>query len=493
MYFCREVLGYKDLVAPIHEVIGDKLQSDFTRGLVLIPRGNLKTCQVSIGWTIWMWLQNPNIRFGIGSATETLAIDIASEIKAHISENPKFVELFGDWTDKSCWTQNKINIKPRTIFRKDKSLTTFSVGKDPTGKHFDIIILDDVANRANSSSPEMRAKQISLYRDCKNLIVADETKGVIVLVGTRWHFGDIYNYIVSNPKIRRGFDFIIDEPCITNATIEKQNPDRWRSQIKLLLKHPDSKVLFPSKFSIKDLKQKYIEDGTYEFSCQQMNFPTSDEASAFKAEDIRFVKDTPAGLLKYILTDTAGDQSVYEDADDWASVSVSIGTGGVLRPIYILGCIAESHISSNKFLDLLALENETYEPYKLIIEKNFSKTYINIFREKYPKLKRKIFGVTVGNQKTKTQRIFALQPYVENECLIFVEDKDGEEYPFMGRIVKLSPGKIKLLEQLIDYGNTNHDDCADALALILAVIKPPQKQQEDPKYSNEPYWERTGY
>jgi hypothetical protein len=455
----------------------------------MIPRKHLKTCQVTVGWTIWKWLHNPNIRVGIGCANEALAKDILSEIQMHISQNPKFIELWGNWEVKGQWTKDAFNIKPKTKVSKDKSCEVFSVGKDPTGKHFDVIILDDVANRANSQSADMREKQINLYKDCKNLIVNDETRGIILLVGTRWHFGDIYNYILSNKKILKGFDFVVDKAAMYNPKIVEKFGDKWRQQIKLLLEDPETRVIFPQKFDLAYYRQEYEEQKTFEFSCQMMNYPTSDETAAFKAEDIRIIpySDCPGGLIKYQLVDCAGIDSTYERADDWAIVTAGIG---VDPNIYVLGCVAESKLSMERAFGLLEKEYIKYFPFRVAVEKDILRTNIYTIRTRYPNWK--ILELKAPTDKSKGQRILALQPFAENHKLVIVEDEVGEEYSFMGRTYKLSPGKIKLLNQIVDYGNMEHDDCIDALAYILLVMKP-SKPRTSQVYNYTPENKTTGY
>ena len=498
MFFLREVLGYVDVVADVHEDIGHKLTHDFTRGLIMIPRKHLKTCQITVGWTLWMLTKNPNLRFGIGSATEKLSKDIVYELKLHILENPKFIELFGDWYKKGSWGAFAFSIAPRTSIAKNKTVEVFSVGKDVTGAHYDIIILDDLAIRKNSDSATMREKQINLYKDCLDLVVDDENKpfldgdtdrGIILAVGTRWHFGDIYNYLLVNAK--DSLDFVIDKPLMFNATIEAKDPARWRGNIKELLYHEDTHMLFPEKFDITYARTTYAEKGTYEYSCQQMNFPVSDEGAAFKAEDLVFDKpgtgkDHPANTV----CDPAGDNSTYVDADDWALCTL---THSPDEHLYVQDVWAEAKVSSNKVLTQFAHMVDKSKSERAGIESNFSKAYIYILKSMFPDLKRKIVMIRRNNVSAAKQRaILALQPIVESHKLHIVEDEDGEIYPFMGEELHLSKGKQKLVEQLVDYGNTNHDDCADCVAMHLELLKVKPKRGEY-VYKYTPVNPLTGY
>ena len=113
IYFCQTVLGYKDVREDIHYAIGDKLTHSFERGLCMIPRKHLKTTMI-VGWILWMWIRNPNLRIAIGSATGKHGEDVISELQSHIMTNERFIELFGNWHQKGGWTKKGFNIACRT-------------------------------------------------------------------------------------------------------------------------------------------------------------------------------------------------------------------------------------------------------------------------------------------------------------------------------------------------------------------------------------------
>src|SRR3990167_2683544 len=59
-YFCREVLGYKDMNAE-HEALCEYLQHDPARvKLMLMPRYTFKSSIITIGHTLWLLLVDPN-------------------------------------------------------------------------------------------------------------------------------------------------------------------------------------------------------------------------------------------------------------------------------------------------------------------------------------------------------------------------------------------------------------------------------------------------
>jgi hypothetical protein len=439
--------------------------------------------------------KNPNLRIGIGSATEDLSAKILEEIIQHITNNETFIRLYGNWYNANNWSKKEgITILPRTKILKDRTVSVFSVGKDPTGKHFDIIILDDVANRTNSNSPVGRESQIKLYKDCLNLL---EPAGRLLFVGTNWHYNDLYNFILA--KTQTSLDFIIDEPCIHNDRLEALFPKTWRKDPKGLLDAEDSYVIFPDKFNVQYFKDMIQNVGLYEFSCQQMNCPVSEADAAFRIENIRFMKRSQITEAFYVITlvDPAGIDSTYSRADDWAVVTLGVGTSGT---IYVLDVVAKSKISSSEFLDMLNKAVEKWNPRKIGIETNFCKAYISLIEINYPVWSKKIIKIVSSTTASKSQRVRSLQPYTENGRFIIILDEDVKEEdrtPINGELYSISPGKVKLVDQMVDYGHLEHDDVIDACANISQILKPtmikgtPMPLRSTANYT--PRFQKTGY
>lgn len=456
---------------------------------------------------MWLLLHNPNLRIGIGSENLDKAKEIISEVIGHYTTNKKFIETFGNWVNKTP-AASAFNVLPRTKIARNKTYTAFSCGATPTGSHFDVIILDDIAGRDNSGTAIMRELQINTYIDCTDLLVKDEVKHfqsgdsddpVLCLVGTRWHFADVYNYVIS--KNIDTLDFVVDRASLINERVEKRDPVGWRRNITEMLDDPDTKVLFPQKFTLEELKEKYRDKGTYEFSCQQMNFPVSDEGVTFKPEDVQIITPEefkPADFTTNVqMVDPAGLDVSYQRSDDWAVVTMSISA----KKFYVRDVDARNKVSVNTFLDMIISAYQKWNPYYIIIEENFCKSNSYILKTEYPQVQKIIKGVKARTTQSKAQKIRGLQPFFEQKQFFIVSD-DGnpkaKDYPFMGKIYKLTEGKIKLIEQIIDYGHTEHDDCIDAVSLLLEVIKPKHTQ---PKTFNKmtvstaykPVNERTGY
>lgn len=475
----------KNVWGKIHYRIADKLQLLKKECLLLIPRGHLKSTLVTQGWVIQQLLLRPDLRVLIASADKDKAEAFLGAIKEHYTSNPKFISRFGNLMDKKNWTQTSIDLLGKKAGSKEASITIASVGTDMTSQHYDLIILDDLVNRKLSTSEEQRAKVFNFYMDCVDLLEPD---GRLIVVGTRWHFGDLYSRLLAD--YHRGithFDFVIDEAAL-------HNPKYMRKQYKDMLNDPNTTTLFPEKFGIEEIKYIYNKKctkpgGEYEFSCQQMNYPVSDSRAAFKYEDIVFVKTLPGSITVYQCVDPAGSDDVKKDNDDTAIATIGIDTNG---DIYNIDMFSQQVTPSGVF-------NKMYEYFlrypivrKIGLEKNFNASNKLYIMEKFPDMYKKLINYrTPGIKDIKKKKMLSLSPYVANGKFKVLEHDDGEEFAeFIGH--KIYPGQLKLLTQMIDFGSTEHDDALDAQSSALEFIKKTGRVESD-DYEYVPDDPMTGY
>src|SRR3990167_745734 len=84
-FFCREVLGFKDMNAE-HEALCAFLQDEPAKvKLMLMPRYTFKSSIITIGHTLWLLLTDPNARLLLYSDATEKAEGFLSGIKAHIT------------------------------------------------------------------------------------------------------------------------------------------------------------------------------------------------------------------------------------------------------------------------------------------------------------------------------------------------------------------------------------------------------------------------
>ena len=238
--------------------------------LCMIPRNCLKTSAITVGFAVQQIIKNPNIRILITNEKFEQAGKFLDEIKGHFESNEVLREVYGDYVDKSRWTQKEITVKQRTIRYKEPTISLGSLEILKTGMHYDLILIDDWVSDENISSKEMMDTTIKKYKLALALLQPD---GKVVVIGTRWHFNDLYNYLEKNER----HQFNVFVRGAYNA---------------------DGSLFFPEKLTHKFLDDWKISLGSYHFSCQYLNNPIDDETATFKKAWIKFFEVTNDGFYK---------------------------------------------------------------------------------------------------------------------------------------------------------------------------------------------------
>jgi len=198
----KEVLGYE--VQPFHLALM-RWQLVHKHSLQLAFRGCGKTTVCTVVQTIHAVLKNRNIRVLVASKTATHAQSILREIKGQLEENEKLKEIFGELQSEDKWDSAEIEVKGRTVPAKEATVTCIGVGGQAVGKHYDIILGDDLVDEENSRTEYMRRRLYVWYY--KTLHPCLEPTGELHLLGTRYHFDDLYGHLSSN-EMKSAFQVI---------------------------------------------------------------------------------------------------------------------------------------------------------------------------------------------------------------------------------------------------------------------------------------------
>ena len=223
-YLCKEVLGYKDVVAHVHGDLCDFATNPrFGRfRQATVPRSWFKTWTLTIAKSIWLTLpdedglytsiypyKGPNVRILIASNVIDNAAKMVNKIKADWQNNDRlkaaFPELVPDF-NKTRWSDHCAQVKRPGNFTEG-TYTAVGVGGSVISQHFDHIIEDDLvyAKKDDFTGQELMPSQ----EDIENAIgwhkltfslLADPQHGCIDNVGTRWAPHDMIRYIRENEK-----------------------------------------------------------------------------------------------------------------------------------------------------------------------------------------------------------------------------------------------------------------------------------------------------
>jgi phage terminase large subunit-like protein len=139
--------------------------------------------------------------FGIFSHTRPIAKAFLRQIKTEFEQNSWLKELFPDVLyarperESPRWSEDNGLVVRRRSNPKEATVEAWGlVDGQPTGKHFNVLIWDDVVTRDSVTTPEMIQKTTEAWSLSLNLGDSAPRKRAI---GTRWHFADSYRTIMD--------------------------------------------------------------------------------------------------------------------------------------------------------------------------------------------------------------------------------------------------------------------------------------------------------
>lgn len=155
----------------------------------LMPRGHGKSEGLGVVFPTWCLLRHPEIRVAVISKTAGLADERASKVVEKVEQ---YADTFGIEIDSGASTQ----LTTAANTHKEPSISGYGLESQLTGKHFDVLVWDDIADWENQRTETQRRAVRDYFRDySRNLIDPDselEGGGVQAMIGTRKHVNDIY-------------------------------------------------------------------------------------------------------------------------------------------------------------------------------------------------------------------------------------------------------------------------------------------------------------
>jgi len=462
-FFCKYVLGYKDLDNNNHRKLCSFLQKK-TPGKdkhIEMPRGTFKTSIVTVGFSLFLIVNCPNIRILIIHEEKSKAAETLSEIKWHIEENEKFRALFGDLKKEPGWREDKITVATRTKGYKEPTITIAGTDSELTGGHYDIITCDDLVGATNSNSPEQLLRVIEYFQRLGPL-AAPEGKAeyfgntLYVVVGTRWDDGDLYGWLIENFK--NEYEFFI------RGALKEGSEDLDKGELE-----------FPTILSREKLKRERKKLGAAFFSSQYLNKPISEESAEFKKDWIKTF--SPDELPKDLVWYAGGDLAISQEDKACNRAFVAVGVDKQ-NNWWVEDCIAGRwnpaetiealfYFAKRHPFRVFAIENDmTWKALKLTIEQQM--------RERGQFINFKELTHAGAKAKSKDERIRGLIPRFRNQTVFIRRDLVG----IIDELRRFPKGKTK--------------DRIDALANILEVAKPQGPVRDEPlpyRYGKSP----TGY
>lgn len=464
----REILGYKKMTKQTHQELCDYTTSVLPNPpeiqvregfdprknllLLLMPRGTFKSSVVTIGFTLQMILNEPNVRILIDSETFGKSKAFLREILDHLTNNEKYREIFKaihgvyPYTKKSemkLWTDSEVILPCRNVPKKEPTISCAGIDVTKNGMHYDLIICDDLHSERNVTNKEQIQQVIDHYKLAFSLL--DPGRPMIV-IGTRWDYSDLYQHILDFEQQ----DFNI---------------------LKKSAYNPDGSLFFPEVLSEQELDKIRRRQGTGIFSKQYLNEPVSDENATFKRDNIvrkpwTEVENRPMNW--YLSVDPSYfDPRGTTNYGDFASM-VLAGMD-YQKDIYVRHIVRQKMSYSeliNKIFDIFTDRNfGDIKNMRIILETIGTKS---LSYELANEQKRRGTWLPVqeikARQTNKEERIRGLAPFYEFGHIFHIKE---------------CPQLEDLEYELLHFPTGRHDDIIDALATVLEVASPPTNRGSD--------------
>ena len=439
-FFLTNVLGYPDLDPDLHGDICDILATgDVHKTLFLLPRGHLKSSCVTIGYSMWIACQDPNRTISIFGETEDLPKEFLREIREHFESNEVLRKHWGDIIpgdgERKVWTSSKLQLN-RTIISRTPTFAAYSINESTAGRHPDVMILDDVVSDQTVRTEAGINRTLSRFRELQALLEPpqpekDKVKGTLIVIGTRWHWNDLYSYIIDN-----------------------------LSHIYLVLKRAaieSGRIIFPQKFNEKVLDEKRQEMGPWVFSAQFLNEPVDSENATFTPGLLSKAswKGNRRQFLSQVVTNifTAVDPAWITDGDSWGIVTGCMDQSGKLRILET----ARSRLRPDLALDTIVAQVLKWGSHKVGFEAVGGQEWLRkalVERLYQADVKIPVQALTHLN-KRKDIRILGLVPEFEYGRLMIHESNN------------------ELRTELLQYPRGKFRDLADATEMLVRIAQAP--------------------
>jgi predicted phage terminase large subunit-like protein len=470
-WFATYILGYKFLSEDLHRSMSSfiDVNNDKEYKLLLIPRGFGKTTLFSVADTIRILLRDPNACIAIGHAKRETAVKILSDIKGHFEDND-FLKWIGSdicfadpQAESLSWTQDEIVVN-RTKRYRVPSVTAFGIEASVVGLHFDVIKLDDIVLDVNIGTADQIEKVKEFFRRCRPLLKGMGWRKIHV-IGTRWHPDDLYGMLTdpTGPYAR-------DTDKLVLSCYDEQGNSIW-----------------PEAFPTSLLEDERKRMGSYLFSCNYLNSPLPPGTQVFKEEDIQryeitvqedgsFQPDLPKDRPVNIFTSV--DPNTREDTNKDAAVVLTMALDCEGND-YVLD-ITRGHPTGTELISWIRAHVLRWRPRSLFLETVQAQAHFVHWLQvdsietgvRYP-----LREVMHGGDKSKFERIIAVQPTVENHKFFVprggkFDDIVHEMYMYAGK-------------------SSKRDDILDCIADIHTHGERPPKPDIIPQRPMDPYMIRN--
>lgn len=401
--------------------------------LDLWSRGHYKSSIITFALTIQEIIKNPEVTIGIFSFTRPIAKGFLRQIKNELERNEKLPWLFPEifWEnarkDSPKWSEDAGLQVKRAGNPKEQTIEAWGLTDgQPTSKHFDIMVYDDVVSQAAVSSPEQIAKTTESWELSQNLTARNAR---FRYIGTRWAYKDTYHEMIERGAVKAR---------IIPAT------DNGKT---------DGNPVFLTREELKTIRKRM---GSRTFSAQMLQDPNPDNNRGFQLEWLKYWRAAEWGLMnRYILVDPANSKKVGSDFTTFAVFGL-----GADRNYYVITWIRDRLNLTERKNTLFRLHQQ-YQPMAVGYEQYALQADIAYIEESQQREQYRFPITPLAGQMKKEDRIERLVPiaetgrlYIPDSCIRVNHEGESQD------LTKI------FIDEYLQFPFSDHDDMLDSMCRI---------------------------
>lgn len=371
------------------------------------------------------------------------AVDLIEILKGTIESNEILRErLYPRSLNEGAWASTNI------MCRNGARLTGKGFGSSVRGAHPYYIVVDDGLKDNVIYSSMQRQKSVDYFHSViMNMLVP---KGQIIIVGTPFHAQDLYGDL----KTKKGW-FVIEYPAI----------------------FPNGKILWPQRWSYKDLMEKRATQGNIIFSRENLCRPIVSDSSIFP---LSILKNSLVRMDNYTLVRNRDDYAKKFDkvvvGCDFA-ISSNVGadyycytTWGIDEDngMWLMNIQIGKGKSYEEQLQILKGINARFRPSVMVFESN---VFQQIFTEGATKYGMPVVSHNTGVEKNDLSKGWAALAIMFERGMIHIPTGDDESMK-MKDVIFDQLGSVAFTDRGLQSVGSHDDVCSSmwlgALARNLA-------------------------
>lgn len=301
-YLLTHILGRRDALHPWLYDRCREVEAEPDDHLDLWARYHYKSTIITFAGCIQEIIRNPEITIGIFAGTANIALPFLQQIKRELETNEILHGLYPDvfWSDPAKeapqWSDDGIIVR-RQSNPKECTIEAYGLVKGmPTGRHFQLLVFDDLVTQDLVTNPEMVLKVTTAWELADNLGCGEGTRKWHP--GTRYSFNDTYGVLLARGSLKPRI-----HPATDDGTM-------------------DGNPVFLSREKWAQIKR----DQPNTAPAQMLQNPLTGKDNVFKGAWLRSIAVRPGTINVYIMVDPSKGRSATSDRT--AIAVIAIDTAG---------------------------------------------------------------------------------------------------------------------------------------------------------------------